>query len=117
LIRTAPSPNRQNEIDPIGAVAICDCWTLTEKVSVTVGVWPSVTTGARKTKPPRMIARQATAEIVFAFLDMLLSRAGLEQAAQSPQRHPWPQTSHVHLADSCWNTFNSHLLVCAPSPS
>ena len=38
LIRTAPSPNRQKDMEPIGAVAICDCWTLRENVSVRVGV-------------------------------------------------------------------------------
>jgi len=47
-----------------------------------------VTTGARKTKPPRMMAKQTNAETVFAFLDMVLSRTGFEHAAQSPQRHP-----------------------------
>jgi len=47
-----------------------------------------VTTGARKTKPPRMMAKQANAETVFAFLDRALSSTGFEHVAQSPQRHP-----------------------------
>ena len=76
-----------------------------------------MTTGARKRKPPRMMAMQASAETVFAFLDIALSRTGLEHAAQSPQRHPSPQTSHPHLADSCWNTFIFHCLHCAPTLS
>ena len=45
--RTAPSPNRQKEIDPMGAVALLDCGTFMENVSVTVGVAPRLTTGAK----------------------------------------------------------------------
>jgi len=75
-----------------------------------------VTTGARKMKPPRIMAKQAIAEIVFAFRVMALSRPGFEQAAQSPQRHPSPQTSQAHFADSCWNNFIVRCLPCAPAP-
>jgi len=102
LTSTAPSPNRQKEMDPIGEVELLDCWKVRAARTGTVGVLPRVTMGAKNTKPPRTMARQTKADILPAFLCMILVDAGLEQAAQSPHRQPGPQTGHEQLADSCW---------------
>jgi hypothetical protein len=71
-----------------------------------------VTTGAKKTNPPRTMARVNRAEIRLALRSIDLSRVWLEHAAQSPHRHPGLQTEQGHAAVRCWNT----LVLGPPCP-
>ena len=108
MTSTAPSPNRQKEMEPIGEVALLDCWNLRAARSGTGGVAPNVTTGAKKTNPPRTSAKQTNADMRVAFRRMILVDAGAEHAAQSPHRHPGRQTAHEQLADSSWKILMVH---------
>jgi hypothetical protein len=76
-------------------------WTLTEIPSVIVGVAPNATTGTKNTNPPTNKTMHASAESLFAFLSISLSRVGFEHPEQSPQRQPGRHRGHEHLAGSC----------------
>ena len=100
----------------MGVVAFSAGGTLREMVWVMEGVAARETTGTKMMKPPKTMTMHAKAERVFAFLSMALSRAALEQARQSPQRHPGPHTGHEHLAASSCSIFKTDLTFPPAKP-